>query len=163
MPRVPLAWSLLLVLGCASGASGPGAGPGAGPSGEAGGAGEPPDSTPVNDPAGGPRATGDLDPTGRPGESRAALRPAAGVPAAAPYGGPEPCLRATKGESPVARACAEGGLGAAKVAMKDLVRRGRAAGLAFKCDDCHSDTTDYALLTADAQEKFRKLLAATAK
>lgn len=95
----------------------------------------------------------------RPSRSKSASpsKPAA-VPVA--YSGPEPCMLATKGTSPVARACAEGGVSRAKAVMKDMVRRGKAAGVKVGCDDCHADDADYAKLTLEAEAKFRELLAA---
>jgi hypothetical protein len=71
-----------------------------------------------------------------------------------------PCKRTTKGDSPVVKACARGGVREAKTVMKDMVKQGRSAGVRFDCDDCHQDERDFAKLTADAAEKFRKLLAA---
>jgi hypothetical protein len=70
-----------------------------------------------------------------------------------------PCTIATKGDSPVAKACAEGGLPAAKKAMKDLAKKSREAGTKFDCDACHKDDLKYEL-TPDARDKFKKLLAA---
>ena len=69
------------------------------------------------------------------------------------------CAIATKGESPVARACNEGGLIQAKRTMRDLVKKGRAAGTKFECDDCHKNDTNYEL-TAQARDNFKRLLAA---
>lgn len=76
------------------------------------------------------------------------------------YSGPDACKLAVKGDSPVARACAEGGVRRAKIVMKDLVKRSKAAGLKFNCDDCHSHDGEASRLTPDALEKFRRLLAA---
>jgi hypothetical protein len=70
-----------------------------------------------------------------------------------------PCTIAIKGQSPVAKACAEGGIPRAKLAMKDLATRARAAGTKFQCDDCHKDDIKYEL-TAAAPDNFKKLLAA---
>jgi hypothetical protein len=70
-----------------------------------------------------------------------------------------PCTIATKGSSPVAKACAAGGIVKAKAAMKDLAKRARAAGTKFQCDDCHKDDIKYEL-TDDARDKFKKLIAA---
>jgi hypothetical protein len=71
----------------------------------------------------------------------------------------EPCRRAVKGDSPVARACREGGLPSAKATMKDLVKEGRLAGLKLACDDCHLDTVEFAKISPDAPDKLRNLLA----
>jgi hypothetical protein len=76
------------------------------------------------------------------------------------YSGADPCHLAIKSDSPVAKACREGGVKAAKVAMKDLVKGARAAGVRFQCDDCHSSDSDYTQLAKGSEEKFAKLLAA---
>ena len=76
------------------------------------------------------------------------------------YSGPNPCELAIRGDSPVSRACHEGGIAKAKLVMKDLVRRARAGGLRLTCDDCHSTQDDYGDLTGDARDKFKKLLEA---
>ncbi len=57
--------------------------------------------------------------------------PAAHAPVAAAYSGPGPCKHALKGHSPIVKACAEGGLKAAKSAMKNMVKEGKAVGM--KC------------------------------
>jgi hypothetical protein len=90
------------------------------------------------------------------------------IPAAVPspvggYSGADPCQLATKGDSPVAKACREGGIKSAKAAMKELVKGGRAAGVRYQCDDCHLNDADYAQLTKGAEDKFAKLLAANRK
>jgi hypothetical protein len=82
-----------------------------------------------------------------------------GPPSSAATDGPEPCRRATRGDSPVARACREGGVASAKTTMKDLVRQGRSAGVKVACDDCHIDGADFARLSPDAPDKLRNLLA----
>lgn len=74
-------------------------------------------------------------------------------------GAKKPCTIATKGDSPVAKACADGGLNAAKAAMKDLVKKAKANGAKFVCDDCHMDDPKYTLMDG-AKEKFQKLMAA---
>ena len=71
----------------------------------------------------------------------------------------KPCAIATKGESPVAKACSSGGLVDAKRTMRDLVKAGKKAGIKFECDDCHKNDTGYDL-TSSARENFKKLLAA---
>jgi hypothetical protein len=63
-------------------------------------------------------------------------------------------------DSPVARACQQGGIKAAKTTMKDLVRRAKAAGVRFECDECHRSAEDFSQLAADAKDKFAKLVAA---
>jgi hypothetical protein len=75
-------------------------------------------------------------------------------------GADKPCAIATKGDSPVAKACATGGLIDAKKAMRDMVKRGKAAGVKFECDDCHKNDVGYDL-TPQARDSFTKLLAAT--
>ena len=69
-----------------------------------------------------------------------------------------PCAIATKGDSPVAKACAAGGLVDAKRTMRDLVKNGKKAGVKFECDDCHKNDVGYDL-TPQARENFKKLLA----
>jgi hypothetical protein len=71
----------------------------------------------------------------------------------------KPCLIATKGDSPVAQACAKGGLIDAKRVMRDLVKQGKKAGQKFECDDCHKNDTGYDL-TPQARDKFKTLLGA---
>jgi hypothetical protein len=81
-------------------------------------------------------------------------------PTTAGYTGPDPCKLAVKGSSPVALACKDGGVKAAKAEMKDLVKRAKDNGVKFRCDDCHKDPQDNTKLAADAHDKFKKLLAA---
>jgi hypothetical protein len=110
----------------------------------------------------------------RPASSSPALAgsgASAGVPTSTPsesapaggYAGADPCQLATKGDSPVARACREGGIKAAKMAMKDLIKGARATGVRYQCDDCHVNDADYAQLAKGADDKFAKLLAANRK
>jgi hypothetical protein len=70
------------------------------------------------------------------------------------------CRRAIRGDSPVARACRQGGVRSAKAAMKELVKQGQIAGMRLACDDCHLDGVDFAQLSPDAPERFRTLLVA---
>jgi hypothetical protein len=74
--------------------------------------------------------------------------------------GPQDCRRAIKGDSPVARACRQGGVRSAKATMKELVKQGQVAGMRLACDDCHLDGVDFAQLSPDAPERFRSLLVA---
>jgi uncharacterized protein DUF2314 len=69
-----------------------------------------------------------------------------------------PCAIATEGDSPVARACAEGGTDLARKKMKELVSVGRSRGLKFGCDSCHKEDTN--ALTGNARDDFKKLLVA---
>lgn len=69
------------------------------------------------------------------------------------------CTIATKGDSPVAQACAQGGVKAAKAKMKELVKTAKASGTKFDCDSCHKNDTTFELQT-DARDNFKKLLAA---
>jgi len=71
----------------------------------------------------------------------------------------KPCAIATKGDSPVAKACASGSVVDAKRVMRDMVKSGKKAGVKFECDDCHKNDTGYDL-TTQARENFKKLLAA---
>jgi hypothetical protein len=70
------------------------------------------------------------------------------------------CRLAVKGDSPVARACAEGGLLRAKQTMRALLKRAKTAGVRFECEDCHvgGDDKGYDRLTRDGRDKFAKLL-----
>jgi transposase-like protein len=43
--------------------------------------------------------------------------------------------------------------------MRDLVKKGKGAGVRFECDDCHKNDTGYDLTPA-ARDNFKKLLAA---
>jgi hypothetical protein len=46
--------------------------------------------------------------------------------------------------------------------MKDLVKRGKEAGIRLACDDCHKDDNDLSKLLPDADHKLEKLLATIA-
>jgi hypothetical protein len=78
------------------------------------------------------------------------------TPAARAQGG----CRNARGDSPVARACQEGGVIAAKQTMRKLVREARNGGVHFECSDCHNDDDNYDRLVPDARDKFARLLAA---
>lgn len=71
----------------------------------------------------------------------------------------QPCLIA-RGDSPVARACADGGVAKAKQTMRSMMKAARDAGTRFVCDDCHADTERFEQLTPQAKSKFARLLAA---
>jgi hypothetical protein len=79
------------------------------------------------------------------------------------YKGPDACKLATGTETPVDKACREGGVKAAKVAMKEMLRTGRKAGLKHECDECHETDADYSKLVKGAEDKFAKLLEAVRK
>jgi hypothetical protein len=71
------------------------------------------------------------------------------------------CEIATKGASPVAKACAEGGKGSARKEMKRIVKAGRDVGFkvndqTLDCSHCH-DANEWALKD-DARKTFRALL-----
>jgi hypothetical protein len=69
------------------------------------------------------------------------------------------CTVATKGDSPVAQACARGGRAEAKKVMKEAVSAAKKNGGKFDCDDCHKGVADNNFeLKSDAREKFKKLL-----
>jgi redox-regulated HSP33 family molecular chaperone len=72
------------------------------------------------------------------------------------------CTIAVKGDSPVAKACKEAnGIKRAKATMKAMQKVGKDKGLKFECDDCHKDeSAGNWSLNKDAEEKFKKLLAA---
>jgi len=72
------------------------------------------------------------------------------------------CTIATKGDSPVAQACAKGGVKLAKATMKGLVKTAKDNGVKFDCDNCHKNEETFALEN-DARENFKKLLAAQTK
>jgi hypothetical protein len=73
------------------------------------------------------------------------------------------CTVATKGDSPVAKACAQGGVKAAKAKMKQLVKTARDNGVRFECDYCHKDPDKGFELNSVARDKFKELLAAQTK
>ena len=72
------------------------------------------------------------------------------------------CTIATKPDSEVGKACASGGRAAAKKDMKEMVKKAKANGQKFTCENCHKDLDNYAL-TKNGQEDFKKLIAAQAK
>jgi hypothetical protein len=92
----------------------------------------------------------------------ATIEPTAAESASGAPGGEEtePCRRAVRGDSPVARACRDGGVRSAKATMKALITEGRGAGIRLACDDCHLDSADFARLSPEAPDKLRTLLAA---
>jgi hypothetical protein len=77
--------------------------------------------------------------------------------ATAATGAPDQPCKLAKGESPVAKACAEGGIPRAKQVMKEMVRQGREAGVKLECDQCHKEPGQYEILLSDAREKFKRL------
>ncbi len=86
------------------------------------------------------------------------------APPASASGGP--CKLATKGDSVVAKACHEGGISKAKAVMKDLVSQAKKkSGKALECKTCHDGIEDsrYDLLTKDARDRFKEMLAAVEK
>jgi hypothetical protein len=94
-----------------------------------------------------------------PGLALPALVLTLGLARARPLEAGQPCTIATKGDSPVAQACADGGLVSAKRAMRDLIKRAKATGVKFECDDCHRNDVDYGL-TPQARDSFQRLLGA---
>jgi hypothetical protein len=74
------------------------------------------------------------------------------------YTGPDPCKLAVQGDSPVAKACRDGGQKAAKGVMKKMVAAAGKKGQKFTCDQCHKGD-DNTQLTGDAKKLFEKLLA----
>jgi hypothetical protein len=71
------------------------------------------------------------------------------------------CTIAIKDKNAVVDACKEGGIKKAKSVMKAMQKAGKAKGLKFECDDCHNDeAAGNWKLKSDAEEKFKKLLAA---
>ena len=84
----------------------------------------------------------------------AALAPGPRLAAAADA---EPCAIAVKGDNPVVKACADGGIPKAKRAMKELVRTAKARGTKMECTDCHVAIDEWKLKDG-ATDRFRKLL-----
>ena len=147
---------LLTVFACAS-APPPEAAP---PEPSAGEPAPPAPPPPAADPAPAP-APEPTPPAAAPAEEKPATTGSAKPRSAtAGYTGPDACKLAVKGSSPVAQACRDGGVKAAKATMKELVNKAKANGQKFRCDDCHKDPQDNTKLAADAHERFKKLLAA---
>src|SRR4051812_48073431 len=82
---------------------------------------------------------------------------------AAGYAGPDPCKVGGRGDNLVDKACNAGGVRAAKQAMRELVKKAKAQGVRFQCDDCHKDPEDMSMLNDGAKEKLKQLLDAAAK
>ena len=63
------------------------------------------------------------------------------------------------GDSPVDKACAEGGIDRAKATMKKMIgiARSKQRGTHWACDDCHADEETYRL-TGDARQRFKELV-----
>jgi hypothetical protein len=70
------------------------------------------------------------------------------------------CTIATKPESVVGKACAEGGRKAAKKLMKEIVKKAKEKGTKFQCDGCHKNMDGTMELNKEAKADFKKLLAA---
>jgi hypothetical protein len=70
------------------------------------------------------------------------------------------CTIAVKGDSPVVKACQEGGIPKAKRTMKEMVRAGKAKGMNLECNDCHTAIDEWKL-NQGASDKFRKLVELT--
>ncbi len=68
------------------------------------------------------------------------------------------CKLATKGDSEVVKACKEGGVKKAKLVMKDMTKRAKAAGMKTDCDGCHK-ADHYDQLTDDGRKKFDEMIA----
>jgi hypothetical protein len=66
------------------------------------------------------------------------------------------CTIATKGDSPTAKACAQGGRAAAKKLMKKMVEDAKKKKEKFTCDGCHKDLDNYEL-TKNATDDYKKL------
>jgi hypothetical protein len=67
------------------------------------------------------------------------------------------CTVATKGDSPVAQACARGGRAEAKKVMKGAVKAAKDNGGKFTCDNCHKSLETFEL-KPNARDDFKKLL-----
>jgi hypothetical protein len=72
----------------------------------------------------------------------------------------EKCTVAVQGDSPVAKACQEGGVRLAKRKMKELVRAAREKGMMSECNDCHNGSDSWTL-NKGAADKFRRLIELT--
>jgi hypothetical protein len=81
--------------------------------------------------------------------------PAPAPPAPAPS---HDCHVAVAGTSPVAQACAEGGVPRARAVMKEIVQVAHARGLTLECKNCHADERAFAL-APQARERLGQLLA----
>jgi hypothetical protein len=99
--------------------------------------------------------------TGRPDSAGVGIPEAPSASDAADSGAHDGrCLIATVGDSPIVRACAEGGIEQAKREMKRLVAAAKVNGTRFACDSCHKEGKTEHDLLGDAREQFKKLLAA---
>lgn len=72
-----------------------------------------------------------------------------------------PCKVATKGDSPIAKACTTGGAKEAKKTMDRMVKQAKAAGMNVECATCHNglDDAKYDLLKKDARDQLTKMVA----
>jgi hypothetical protein len=71
------------------------------------------------------------------------------------------CTIAVKNDNEVVKACKEGGIKKAKTIMKKMQKDAKAKGVKHDCDDCHKDEANANwTLNKDAEEKFKKMLAA---
>lgn len=86
-----------------------------------------------------------------------ALSLAVGTGARADADDVEKCTIAVQGDSPVAKACQEGGVRLAKRKMKELVRAAREKGMVSECNDCHNGSDSWTL-NKGATDKFRRLI-----
>jgi hypothetical protein len=68
-----------------------------------------------------------------------------------------PCRHATSGKSLIARACASGGLPAARDTMRELIREIRGRRGRLDCHACHLDRTSFDL-RADARVRLQQVL-----
>lgn len=66
------------------------------------------------------------------------------------------CTIATSGDSETAKACAKGGIPAAKKTMKKMVADAKAKGQKYTCEGCHKDLETFEL-TKNGKEDFAKL------
>lgn len=71
-----------------------------------------------------------------------------------------PCKIAIGGKTPVARACVDGGIAAARKEMKRLVFAAKANGVLFACDTCHEVGGTENDLIGEARDKFARMVAA---
>lgn len=80
------------------------------------------------------------------------------------HAGDNDCTIATKNKNDVVEACKKGGIKEAKKVMKKMQKDAKDKGVKYDCDDCHKDEANGNwTLNKDAEEKFKKMLAALGK
>lgn len=77
--------------------------------------------------------------------------------AASAFAGENDCTVAKDPSTAAGKACAEGGIKAAKKLMKDQVKQAKKKGMKVDCDSCHKDETKWTL-TDDAKKRYDEML-----